>query len=462
MIKPKVIGNLVVYYLEPECTRDYINSVITYFQNNSVSIKSYKPIALLLSFLNVEFYDKSALIDLMSELKHVEDRLNVFTAIMEYDEEQFHELFELKETVSVSLFKSFEVSKVFFNVLTPSENSIVVIYDKDLEYARKIASYLIQRGTNAVGVNDEKEFKALASKQNNRFLIRDSYVDFIDSIVIQTKKNNIPIYILKNSINKRFKIYFNEFQYQKTLQEDDSEIIVFDTEQVIEITDSGIDYLTDLAFEAMQASKRVILSGLKRNLLDEKQIGLLEKSGIEFNDDLESLLAEYAIEDIQEAEAVDLSNLRKNLVSNFPMIVDIAFDTIALISKHPLSYKKHQISRLKVNRNHNLYGFRTTFVGDIKGTVVVIYSYKIAKLIIHEFINKDGLTAENFTKVSESFIMKMSNALTKKGVKINFSKPVVYADMDKLLDLVGNASGVFVDLEINKEDVYLFVTSPLH
>ena len=461
MIKPKVIGNLVVYYLEPECNRDYIDSVITYFQNNSVSIKSYKPIALLLSFLNVEFYDKSALVELMSELKNVEDRLNVFTAIMEYDEEQFQELFELKDTVPVSLFKSFEVSKVFFNILTPSEGSVVVVYDKDLEYARKIASYLIQRGTNAVGVNDEKEFKSLSSKQNNRFLIRDSYVDFIDSIVILTKKNNIPVYILKNSINKRFKIYFNQFQYQKILQEDDSDVIIFDAEQVVEITDSGIDSLSDLAFDARQVAKRVIFAGLNREIVDEKQMALLEKSGIEFEDDLEALLTEHEIEDIKEDERVDLSNLRKNLVSNFPMIVDIAFDTIALISKHPLNYKKHQISRLKVNRNHNLYGFRTTFVGDIKGTVVVIYSYKIAKLIIHEFINKDGLTAENFTKVSESFIMKMSNALSKKGVKINFSKPVVYADMDKLLEFVGNASGVFVDLEINKEDVYLFVTSPL-
>jgi len=456
MIRPKIIEQIALYYLDAECNSKVLNELNTYFKKSDLEIKKLKPIAIVLSFINVEIYDRSALLSLILTLKEVEEKHGLIVGLMEYESSQYEELLDATSSINISLFKSFEIAKVFFNVLTPSKETKVVVLDKDLSIAKKIALYLKNRGTNSIGVDSQRDFKAIASKESSRFLIHNTHVEFIDSIIAVSIVNNILTYKLNSEINKKINIYFNRYEFKKYLQES-KKVFLFDATMVKSIDIFGVEFFIDILLFARNYEANIILSGFQKGVLDKKLEDKLIKIGVQVIPDMKDMFKNLPGLSERKKIKPDMSKLTKSLVSKVPLIVDSIYDTFTIFSKNKIDKISHKVSICEIDNTDSLFASTIQMSGDINGTISLVFSKPIALEATRMFIGYSSVELDVISDFVEIATTNIKKVLSSNTINIEFDNLVSYDNVDALLHLLGNRGGIFVHLSIDDEPLYIFI-----
>jgi hypothetical protein len=459
VIKPKIFENIAVYYLEDECSRSTLSSMQRYFENSISTIKTYKINTIMLSFLNVVNYDKSAMAHLFSSLNEIAQELEIFVSIMEYKKEHYKELNEISKQYNISTFKSFEIAKVFFEILTPPNDTKVVVFDENLSTAKKMANYLQERGCRTIAVDSNRDFKTIASREAKRFLISNTYIDFVDSLVSMKIINDIVVYTSGNTIDKKMQILFNNFSLKKLLNKG-HKIVVIDAKALENITVDGTDFLNDINFEIKQHSAKLIMANADMSKLPKEIVTKLHKLDIEFIKDLDSLVKVKSKPQTKHKKP-DVSKLKKSLVTNIPFIVDSIYDTFSAISTNTIEKVSHKISVLDIENSKDLIATVISISGDIHGSVVIVSSVKLIKLMTIQVLRNESLNLTTVSQAMEIVSTNLKEILKSHNISTRFNRPVSYNNVDAFLDILGNMGGIMVTLNLENEPLHIFVTSPI-
>ncbi len=156
--------------------------------------------------------------------------------------------------------------------------------------------------------------------------------------------------------------------------------------------------------------------------------------------------------------------LSKELVSNLPLFIDTAVETLTTLTELEAQKSKHGISGFQKDFDETPLAALMRFEGPFKGMFFLIFPKSIACKTIGALMGEE--VDPDDSEVLKDGVGEFCNIITgsiktklqAKGFFITFELPQTYEDVQEASQIVEGHEGIWIDMLLEKEPFYIFIS----
>jgi len=158
-------------------------------------------------------------------------------------------------------------------------------------------------------------------------------------------------------------------------------------------------------------------------------------------------------------------HISKNLVTNLPLFIDTAVETLSMITELDAQKSKHGIGNFKSDFDDMPLAALMKFSGSFSGTFFLIFPKSIAcrtlSAMMGEEISDTDIEAlkDGVGEFCNIITGSIKSKLQKKDLFITFELPKTYENVVEAASLVKGEEGIWIDMFLDKDPFYIFISS---
>ena len=156
--------------------------------------------------------------------------------------------------------------------------------------------------------------------------------------------------------------------------------------------------------------------------------------------------------------------LSKKLISNLPVFMDTAVETLVSFTGLDAHKSAHSIKRFNIKLTTNVISAVMHFNGDIDGSFVLVFPMDIA-LIAMESLLGEKIDEKDIESIMDGvgefcniITGSTKTALSNNDVKVVFELPKKFTSLKSTLEDIGNNNGIWIDMQLAGKPFYMFIT----
>ncbi len=320
--------------------------------------------------------------------------------------------------------------------------SSIINYIKSIEHNKE--KYVLISLTNVKYENNRENLAILINKlhtltKTNKIIIglMDYNTPTYELLKILTKNTRIVLFKNFNTA----KLFINPKSFKKNLH-----ILIYDEN---EENTHNISYeLSEYGYAVTETND---LDEFKK-LTDEKKYEFTVTQST-FNKDLKH----------KEQNKVSLP-LSKKLISNLPLFMDIAVETLVTFTGLTANKVSHSITYFNKDLISNVVCSLMRFKGDIRGSFVLVFPKETAlvalEALLGEKVNEDDTESimDGVGEFCNTITGSTKTSLSKKDIKIIFELPRTYTSLQKTYNEIGDNNGIWINMQLAGKPFYMFIT----
>lgn len=168
--------------------------------------------------------------------------------------------------------------------------------------------------------------------------------------------------------------------------------------------------------------------------------------------------------DFSQNKAGKRLKISKELVSNLPLFIDTAVETLVSLTELDAKKSQHGIGSFRSDLNERLIAAQMKFNGAIEGTFFLIFPQSIASKALSALMGeaieetdmdtlKDGV-AEFCNIITGSIKTKLQD----KQIPVLFELPKTYESLQDAAKIAGTHEGIWIDMVMETEPFYIFIS----
>ncbi|MBU1995235.1 chemotaxis protein CheX [bacterium] len=157
-------------------------------------------------------------------------------------------------------------------------------------------------------------------------------------------------------------------------------------------------------------------------------------------------------------------SLSKHLISNLPVFMDTAVETLVSFTGLEAQKSAHSIKRFDINLGSSIICAVMHFKGDLEGSFVLVFPKDIAitamESLLGERVEEEDIDTimDGVGEFCNIITGSTKTALSKNDVKVIFDLPRKYTSLEKTLNDIGNNNGIWIDMQLAGKPFYMFIT----
>ncbi len=452
-MKPRLIHNCAIYYLDNHLTRANVTESLNAIANSLSTLRGLNIKAIFFSFANVKEFE-SVVIDMLAKtIKRLEEKVDIVGGFCDYTNEQYNS-FKSFTKVNINLFKTLDIALLLLNIKTT--NTKIAIYDENELNLQLLTSELTSRGYDVI-VTKENELDKYSNA--GYIAIHNTTFNIIENFISVELIDNIVLYKLSKTIDNKFTSYFNLQKHAQRIK-DGFKIFAFDASEVISINVKALELFETLALSSISLNVKIAFVNMDYSKVGSIAIDRLRKCGVLFFSSLEELKKDKDINAIAKSTKHS-SGLNKSLVSTLPVFVEATAETFLSLLNSEITKKSHKISKFNINSG-DFIASSINFDGDIDGSFILVFERKLSKEISETILGESPNSDEELEDVLREFANIIAGRakaiLATKETFIKISLPKAYLGVKDLTTQISSKDGVFIEFGLKGNVVYAFLT----
>jgi len=358
------------------------------------------------------------------------------------------------------------VAEVFCQENSDSFDKDIYLYNEDIENKNMILYYLIKKGYSPIVLNTKKELDEKRKTNKDAVFIEHSIVSKISNRVVSFTKDNMVFFYLDGFLDAEFTRNFDIEYFRRSLVIG-FRIFVFDSEYVKSLNIHAVRYLAKLAVESAEYGALLCVIGLKTQEINKNMLVDMEDSGYLFFENIEEFNESEEVKDNLEHAAVANSKKKRHLtkesINLLPYFVNATIESVELMTGIKSTKEKPAIKELTFNYEENNYiASSVGFYGDLDGVLILVFSENLTKKVSQILLGIEMNSKEELNDVVGEFaniiVGNVKANISKQSKKIDLTLPMVFDDIENLLNLVKEKKGAEVKFYFEEEEFYFFLT----
>jgi CheY-specific phosphatase CheX len=157
-------------------------------------------------------------------------------------------------------------------------------------------------------------------------------------------------------------------------------------------------------------------------------------------------------------------NLSKKLISNLPVFMDTAVETLVSFTGLEAQKSSHSIKCFDTNIKTEMLCAIMRFKGDVEGVFVLIFPLALAHIAMEAMLGekvgeKDYDTLKDGVGELCNIITGGSKSiLSQKDIKVTFELPRTHMSLKSAFNDIGDSNGIWIDMQLASKPFYMFIT----
>lgn len=156
--------------------------------------------------------------------------------------------------------------------------------------------------------------------------------------------------------------------------------------------------------------------------------------------------------------------LSRELIVNLPVFIDTAVDSLVTITGLDAQKVKHAVQAFDNRISTDVVIASMRFKGDISGTFFLIFprslAHKALEAMLGESVNKDDSAAilDGIAEICNIITGSAKTLFAGKKLKVLFELPKTYLTLALAVNDASSHNGVWIEMQLNSQPFYMFVT----
>jgi CheY-specific phosphatase CheX len=466
MFEPVLVDNIAVYNPEGDIRLEEAKKYAEILEGDYSRVISLKASALLISFKNIDNFEREPLLLLLDEFAKLAIKCKLEYGISDYSTALYKQLVEIYHDCKISLYKNRLLATFFFDINQVTKKNNVIVFNENYDMKMALTEELSKDGVQVVTPSNSLELEKYESKKNAAtIIVKETLVDIATKYIDTEHNGDIVIYKLKNAISKNMALLFNQEEYKIKLK-DGHRIFIFDCKNIYSIDIHAIDFFIELILGERKYKALFCFCNMREDIVDKDLKIRLRKGGAKLFASVENVLANKSVQAISKTAAAKRgSTLTKELVSKIPIVVNATVETFEMMTGGKTEKKGNNIGQLSVDDTQSCMGSIIGFDGDLDGTIAIIFAKDLAQEVmlgmLGEEVEDEEELVDSIGEFANIIAGRTKALLQEQKTNIKITIPKCFSHSQDILDIIKESQGVLINITLNEKPIYIFLTGKL-